>query len=339
MKKLCFILLGLFLVGIMFVGNSYATILWDYDWSSADDGSTFSGDDIKNIQDNVSDQASTNAGDNTFTGTNTFSGSTVFTGTTTGVGAAKDAITRGFELVWGSKEQVIVNVGTLYHGTTQINKTSNVHLDVTTASDYVTGVKQQTTTDWAYVYVDSSGNVKLDIAEPDTSDAAGDTEGNLIYYYYAAKSTYHRCIGAIYLNATGSGEIDKFFQRKDIVMWDVPVSVTTTKSKNAWSGAVSCAASMPSISEFGIFGCRVKANASGARAGIYIRPNGSAWNAGNESTDGGNGVWFNMAVNHDLGGEVIRATDGSQQIQHWSDTSDDITSMEIHLHGYLLEIR
>jgi len=320
MKKLCFILCLMLIAPC-----AYGAITWDKSWSSASDGSTFGGNDIKNIQDNVSDQASTNAGDNTFTGTNTFSGSTIFTGTTTGVGAAKDAITRGFELVWGSKEQVIVNVGTLYHGTTQINKTSNVHLDVTTATDYVTGVSQQTTTDWAYVYVDSSGNVKLDIAEPDKSDAAGDTEGNLIYYYYAAKTTYHRCIGAVYLNATGSGEIDNFRQvGKNTMMWDVPVAETTTKSSAEWSGAL--AVRIPTISTLGIFGF-TSVDADGDVA-MYIRPQGSTWIV--DSFNGNTGQKL-------AGAQMHCATDSSQQIQYYNDTDSD--SIAIYSQGYVMDIR
>lgn len=330
MKKLLFTLLCL----LLFVPSAYCTITYTYDWSSADDGSTFSGSDIEDIQQDISDQTATTAGDNSFSGTNTFAGASTFTGNVTGIASAKDTITRGFELKWGSVEQVIVNVGTLYHGTTQVNKTANVHLDVTTASDYITGVSQQTTSDWAYVYVDSSGNVKLDIAEPDKSDSAGDTDGVPLYYYYTAGTTYYRCVGAILLNATGSGEVSKFYQRSNIITWDVPINITTTQTSTAvWSNPTSCAAAVPSISTYALFGL-LASDDNAADAKVFIRPSGSTWatNTANGITDH---VWDAQA--HSVSGQRGCALDDSQQIQYQNDTSDDATRIDVE--GYTINIR
>lgn len=330
MKKLFLVLICL----ILFTPSAHSAITWTKSWSSGDDGSPFSGSDIEDIQSDISSQVPTLAGDNTYTGSNTYSGAITFTGSVTGVAAAKDAITRGFEPVYGSVEQVIVNVGTLYHGTTQVNKTSNVHLDVTTASDYVTGVSEQAISTWLYIYSNSTGSIKFDDNAPDKSDSAGDTEGKFIYYYYAAGSTYWRCIGATYLNATGAGEVSKFYAPDGkMYMWDVPISVTSTASPGAWSGETSCAAAMPAISTMGIFGLYTFDGADSV-IGLWIRPSGSTW-----SVDEENGIYETEPASGDYGMSSQRwcATDNSQQIQYYQHANDD--NVEIDIEGFMVNIR
>jgi len=324
-------ILSIALILAMMTTSCYGAILWTKLYSSADDGSTYSGANIGTMQGDISDQVATTAGDNVYTGANTFNGAIAFGGAVTGISAAKDAITRGFELVYGSVEQAIVNVGTLYHGTTQVNKTANTHIDVTTAADYITGVSEQAVSIWLYIYVDPAGNVKLDDDSPDKSDASGDTEGVHLYYYYATSSTYYRCIGAIYLNATGSGEIDKWYQRKDLVMWDVPVSVTTTVSAGVWSGAI--ATRMPAISTLGLFGMKANEN-GGASFATYIRPAGGVWATNNQNGIAGNA---DGVTNLTISGQRHSATDNSQQIQVQNDSGDESTAVDIE--GYYLNIR
>ncbi len=78
MKKL----LALILVGVLAFSNaSYGAITYTRDWTSADDGSTLGGQDIGNIQDDVSEQAATQTGNNAYTGSNTHAGTETFNGT------------------------------------------------------------------------------------------------------------------------------------------------------------------------------------------------------------------------------------------------------------------
>lgn len=331
MKRIIIISLCLLLLAPI----AYGAISWTKSWSSANDGETFGGSDIQNIQSDVSSQTAQLSADNAFTGTNTFSGTTTFSGTINGVSSAKDCITRGFELVYGSVEQVIVNVGTLYHGTTQVNKTANVHLGVTTAGDYITGVSQQAASTWLYVYVNSSGGIDFDTTAPDKSDVSGDTEGTLIYYYYSTGTTYHRCIGAIYLNATGSGEITKFYSNDGkTYFWNAPISITTSASDEAWSVATSCATAMPAISRMGIF--RGSATVSNSYVAVAVKPNGAT---GGTVTAGANSGWFTLAYasadTAATAGDCISLTDSSQQIQYATDGS----TVALFCRGYVLNIR
>ena len=67
-------------------------------------------------------------------------------------------------------------------------------------------------------------------------------------------ATYYKKIMSV-RNDSGS-DILKFFQRNKLVMWDIPINITTTVSDNAWSGATSCVVGMPSISTMGMFGIK-----------------------------------------------------------------------------------
>lgn len=246
-------ILALVLAVLMVASSAYA-ISWTKLWSSADDGSPYSGSDIGTMQNDINSQVPTLTGNNTMTGNNTFSGTTTFSGTITGItGSAAHIITRGFELVWQSTTVVRVNTGTLYHNTTQVNKATVTDLDITAAGDAIDGATtQQATSVWRYVYCDSSGNLKLWSVAPDKSDTAGNTAGTKIYYYYAVTTTYYRCLGAIRLNSTGAGEIEKFYQTGNIISYDYVYGNATTLVLNAGAAAaftsVSCATIVPPIS-------------------------------------------------------------------------------------------
>lgn len=312
MKKLIIALLCLMLGAT----SAYGAISYTKNWSSANDGETFGGDDIKNIQDDISEQTATLAGDNAFSGTNTFSGTNNFTGTVTGISSAKDTITRGFELTFGSVEQVIVEVGTLYHGTTQVDKTANVHLDITTAGDYLTGVSQRGTSKFLYVYVGSAGTVDFDATAPDKSDISGDTEGTLIYYLYS--STYYRCIGAVLLNATGFGEITKFYSYKDMTFYDSRQQELTAGTAASWTD-VDCASSVPSISRVAYIQLTNGAN------NVRIRPNGSRADPGYYQIQG---------TSQDV--VLMMPTDASQIIEY--EVSSGV-ACDVYVLGYKSDIR
>lgn len=146
--------------------------------------------------------------------------------------------------------------------------------------------------------------------------------------------TYYRYIGSFYNDA--GQDIDTFYFRgkgsDPVVMWDVPVSITTTVSAAAWSAATSCAAGMPSHSELGIFGLEASDNDNTCQ--LIIRPNGSTWN-----TAVANSIYLDATGTGDssnvMGGQRLCATDGSQQIQYYNLTGDASTTVSVE--GFILE--
>ena len=231
----------------------------------------------------------------------------------------------GLELYWSTTSAVSVDAGLLYNGATRVRKSSATILNVGTASDYINGASERGTSKWIYVYSNSSGSIKLDDTAPDYADVSANTVGML--RYYKVGTAYWRLIGAIRLNATGSGNINVFFQRENLVMWDVPVIITTTPSVAAWSAALSCATGIPAISTSVIFGLEC-ADGGGAEARLWIRPNGSTW-ALNES----NGIG-DTNTNTPTSGQRTCATDSSQQIQHYASTLTDTIGIDVE--GYYI---
>lgn len=83
---------------------------------------------------------------------------------------------------------------------------SQTTLTLTTAADWAGGSSLQTTSAFAYVGVDSSGNIKMHTTAPSHSDyAVSNTNGKKRYATWS--STVYRVIGWFYMNDQGSGEI------------------------------------------------------------------------------------------------------------------------------------
>lgn len=133
--------------------------------------------------------------------------------------------------------------------------------------------------------------------------------------------TYYRYIGSVYNDA--SDNIKNFYwfgyDENPLIMWDDPVSLTTTVSAGSWSSALSCSTGMPSSSIRAIFG--VRAYEAGGANGIYLRTNGSAISS-DDSSDGVRG-W------NDTGAELTCLTDSSQRIQYYNDSSDTATTIRV----------
>ena len=131
-------------------------------------------------------------------------------------GGAKDGIVRGFEIGNCAVDDttVIVQAGTLYHGTTQVDKTSNTTLTIATPGDWYDGSTHSYSgaADWCYIGVDSSGNIKfLHTNAPDKADTSGNTDGTLLYWYDSGNTKYWRVIGAIKIDT--SDTVDFYFKQ------------------------------------------------------------------------------------------------------------------------------
>lgn len=140
--------------------------------------------------------------------------------------------------------------------------------------------------------------------------------------------TYYRYIGSVLTD--GSKNLLGFewfgYGPDVLIMWNIPVSLTTTPSLGAWSSALSC--TMPSTAVCGIFGTYVDEN---NYSEIYLRPNGSTWNI--LPQDGNyTGV---VGTNPHHGAQRICMTDSSQQIQYYNTAASSTTNnMVISLEGY-----
>lgn len=144
--------------------------------------------------------------------------------------------------------------------------------------------------------------------------------------------TYFRYLGSFYNNAADN--IDPFYWYGTgpmaLIMWDIPVSLTTSNSSAAWSGALACR--MPSTSQLGVFGLGLL-DGGGLATGhvIFIRPNGSTWNT--TWTNGISGYVNKASIGHS--GQRVCATDSSQQIQYQNDNGAGV-GIEIAQEGYYI---
>jgi hypothetical protein len=118
--------------------------------------------------------------------------------------SAEDAILHGFELTTVvSGTTVTIGAGKVVHGSTLIDKTADTTLTYGTAADWWDGAQDSYSggAGWAYVGVDSSGNVKfLGANPPDKSDVSGNSAGELLYWYDA--TLYWRVVAAVYVNTS-----------------------------------------------------------------------------------------------------------------------------------------
>ncbi len=184
---------------------------------------------------------------------------------------AKDAITRGFELAYSTTTAVIVNAGTLYHGTTQVNKTSNTTLTLSTAGDWYDGSTHSYSggAGWCYIGVDSSGNIKfLYTNAPDKADTSGNTDGTKLYWYDTGNTKYWRVIGAVRVNT--SDEIAyKFYQVGSFIQYN--------GFQSALSGGTATTYTDIDLSDYiPAFATRAYIFLTSADAGdVYIRTNGA----------------------------------------------------------------
>jgi len=253
-----------------------------------------------------------------------------------------DIILRGFELVYTNTTTVIVNSGALVNGTTLVTKTENTTLTIGTAGNWYDGATHTygSGAGWNYIGVDNAGNIKfLFTNAPSKADVSANTAGTLIYYPNGA--TYYRVIGAVWVH-TDNTITRAWFQSKDYIAWDIPLSMSTTVSNTAWTDGSTlakgdCSTLIPAISIRGLFGC----NADGSSVhtqGINIRRNGSTFNNSVANGVGGNAT---VSGGASLGasqwdGELTSFTDASQKINYYNFSSG---AMEITVKGYYLNIR
>jgi hypothetical protein len=261
-------------------------ISWTKTWTSGDDGSILTGAQIGQLQadiaailnggiTNVNVGASaaiaesklafdTSAGHNhdgsnskTISATNVLASSTL----------------KGAILKWLSTTTCKATSGSIVINGVLYSRTSDsTTRDISVDADYIGGISSRGTSKWLYVYAyndtGTSWDIKFSASAPQYSNCGTDTSD--ILRFRQISSVWYRCIGAIYLNATGSGEITAFTQYGDWVNYDVAIEELTTGSAASWTD-VDCSSSIPVFSTLGNFYLyAVDSNTTG----WYLRRNG-----------------------------------------------------------------
>jgi len=159
---------------------------------------------------------------------------------------------QGAELEWVATDQVKATSGVMDIAGTLYTRTSySTTLDLDTNTDWVEGISQRGTSKWAYVYAyNSSGSlwdIKLWLYPPQYADTG--TDDSSVKIYRQDSSVWYRCLGAIRLNATGSGNITKFFQSGDMVTCDEisDHKVLTNGAQTSFT-SFDCSTAVPAIS-------------------------------------------------------------------------------------------
>ena len=202
MKKLLALVLA---CALAFPSLSYGAISFTKDYTSANDGETFGGQNLGDIQDDISEQATTFTGNNAFTGNNTYAGTSTFNGNVSGISPTSKHYRRGFTLKSGTTadEDIVIRPGILDVGGTTITATADSSdLDVGTET-FLAGATG--TDQYIYVYIFSDGGnpgYKLSTEPPDLS-FTDDTSAEFPLRYQKYASTYYRCVGGVFQDAAG----------------------------------------------------------------------------------------------------------------------------------------
>jgi hypothetical protein len=114
----------------------------------------------------------------------------------------------------------------------------------------------------------------------------------------------------------------------NLVMWEVPVGMTTTVSGAAWA-TLPCSAAIPETSTLGIFGLYATDSNNDSTSGVWLRPTGTTW-----ATDNANGTMIRSATpaTYGTGGQRESMTDGSQQVDYYNSNGENTNLITIE--GY-----
>lgn len=246
--------------------------------------------------------------------------------------SVEDFFIKGMDLISGDIDEISVDIGVLHIGTTVINKTAKVGLQLYDASDWYDNSvdSYSAAAGWNYIGISEAGDVKfLGANAPNRSDSSGNTGGK--FYYYYDGTTYWRVIGETIVNKQDLFN-HKYQQGNVNFLGQAEIIVSAVSA--GWSGATSCSAGIPATAETGIFGAAVSDNA--ARAFIAIRPHGGGTELPTAGTGSGSGgIEFGITAGTiDWGAaELHSATDTSQQINYANEADD--TDCEIRVKGYI----
>jgi len=250
------------------------------DYSASDDGNSLTGAEIGTLQTDIS--AILNGG---ISNTNIASDAAIVESklsfnTTSGhnhdgsnsrtlsAGGQRGYI-QGAELEWVATDQVKAQSGVIEIAGTFYTRTSySTTLDLDTATHWVEGSSQRGTSKWVYVYAyndsGSTWDIKYWLQPPQYANTG--TDDSSVKIFRSNASVWYRCIGAVRLNATGSGEINEFTQTGNCYVWQCADTTVSTST-----GDIACSALIPPvIADLGFFIIGVNSLARGVVSyGLY----------------------------------------------------------------------
>lgn len=115
----------------------------------------------------------------------------------------------GLNCKYASTTTITIEAGILDVDGTEVEKTSDTTLNITTDAHWIGGSSLQAVSTGGFIYADASGNLLMHTTAPNESDTSGNTSGTLRYNDHGGATDY-RCIGWFYMNATGSGELSSY---------------------------------------------------------------------------------------------------------------------------------
>ena len=185
---------------------------------------------------------------------------------------------QGAQLEYVAADQVKAGSGVVeIAGSFYTRNSYSTTIDTDTATHWVEGASQRAINTWAYVYAyndsGSTWDIKYWLQAPQYANTITDDSSVKIYRQNA--SVWYRCLGAVRMNATGTGNIEPFYQRGNKIIYDDCYSNTTVRVVNGVAQVaftdVDCSAVVPKIATI----CSINWTGQDACT-LYVRCNGSS---------------------------------------------------------------
>ncbi len=199
----------------------------------------------------------------------------------------------------------------MYDGNDYVIKKVSSAVQIALSADLDTGSEANST--WYDVYLIGDGSSTTWTAQ---FVVAGNTPNG---------ATYYKKIGSV--RNDGSGDILKFYQKGDWILWDIMHNVLASGTQTTFTD-VDCSAFIPPLSTLGKF--YIHADSSSGTASGNVRPNGSAAAAGAT----GAALYFAYASKGVTHAEI--GTDTSQIIEYLITDGDNAENMDIEVLGFYL---
>lgn len=191
-------------------------ISWTKSWSSSDNGTILYGQDLQNIQSDITAVVNGNITNTNVNASAAIVESKIAFNLTTGhdhdgtdsklisFGASVRHYRNGGKIYGTGDDNIIVKPMAIDIGGTILTSTATSgNLAIATAGNWIYGAASNSS--WCYVYVYNNSNTigyKLSTQAPNLCDASDNT-AEPVFRYRLYSGTYYRCIGAVYIDADG----------------------------------------------------------------------------------------------------------------------------------------
>lgn len=236
-----------------------------------------------------------------------------------GAGGQRGFIQGGW-LEYVAIDQVKAQSGTIEIAGSFYTRTSySTTIDTDTAGHWVEGASQRGTDTWAYVYAyndsGSSWDIKYWLQKPQYANTG--TDDSSVKIYRSSGGVWYRCLGAVRMDNTGSGNILEFYQIGNFILHERQFIAFTSAAFTD----IDLSDYVPAISTLVDIGI----NENG-QSPVTVRPNGAGFSSGP--------LYSNIASNFIL--RPPMATDVNQIIEAKNAGGG---ASHIYISGYWLNIR